>query len=409
MFQVYKSVLVLVLGLILAGCDTLNSVRMMQINSEATPVWTGAERVKLKSEFLGEKPYVYANVDGEELLFLVDTGARFPILMDTPKVNKLSLNKGFDLGLRGWGEQEGTKAFQTDIASLDFGSVSFQNIKAAAIPMTKTPYFLREDEAVFDGVIGHDLMRHFTWEFDAKNNAIYISNQPYQPEENAQYLELTSFFSKISVQGDLQFNDEYVSNGEFIIDTGSRHYVKLSAAYPDSNDIKIDSARVTAADFGLSGKTEHHRVVLPSLKLGNIAIHKVKVNLIPSDDEDDWWILGNALLNQFKTVVDYKNEAFYLVPQQQYVTDYNLFGLELRKIRSGEFVVRYVFPDLPASNLDIRVGDLVTEINYNPASQLTLSQYNDLASTTGKQRICIARQTQCFDFESAHIEGYSNF
>lgn len=393
---------------LLCGCDTLNSLRMMQINSDVEPQWTAQQRIRLKSVFEGEKPYIYAKVDGEELLFLLDTGARFLILMDTPKVNRLGLARGFDLALYGWGEEQGSQAFQADIGQISLGGVHFKDMKAAVIPVSKSRYYLREDEAIYDGVIGHDMMKHFTWEFDAANNAIYLSRSGYQPERNAQRLEMETFFSKISVKGELAFNATHSVDGEFVIDTGSRHYVKLSSAYTDGNDVDIASARVRAADFGLSGKVEHDRVVLPSLALGDIEMNNVKANLIPSDDEDDWWILGNALLNQFKTVIDYPNDALYLVPQQPFVTDFNLFGLELRKIRSGDFVVRYVFPDLPASRLDVQVGDLVTHLDGRPAQEISLSEYNDIASQVGVHHICVERQQLCFRFTTGHIPGYSD-
>lgn len=400
--------IVIVSSLGLGGCDILNSVRMMQINSDVEPILNGKDRIKLKSVFLGEKPYIYANVDGEEMLFLLDTGASYFILNDTPKVRKLALQRGFDLSMGGWGEQGRSKAFQTEIGRIDLGGVHFDNMKAAVIPVSKTHYYLRADEAIDDGVIGHDIMKHFTWEIDAANNAIYISQAKYQPEESAQYFELDEFLNKISIKADLAFNSEHVADGEFIIDTGSRHYVKVSSTYAERNDVELASKRLRAADFGMSGKVEHDRVTLPSLTLGDIKIDNVKVNLIPGDDDDDMWILGNALMNQFKTVIDYKNDAFYLVPQQKFVTDYNLFGLELRKIRSGEFVVRYVFPQLAASKSDLKVGDLVTKLNRKNSSEISLSEYNDIASDIGKHQICIQRQNQCFTIEARHIEGYSN-
>ncbi|WP_168171416.1 aspartyl protease family protein [Lacimicrobium sp. SS2-24] len=385
-----------------------NSLRMMQINSDVDPVFTGDNRVALDAVYEGEKPYVYATVNGEKLLFLLDTGARFLILMDTPKVRALGLNRGFDLALGGWGEDGKSTAYQTDIKRIDLGGVYFDGMKAALIPVSKSHYYLREDEAIFDGVIGHDMMRHFAWEFDAAANEIVISNERYQPEQNAQHIALTSFMNKIRVDGKLTFNDSHIVEGEFIIDTGSRHYVKLSSAYPKENEVEIASTRVRAADFGLSGKAEHDRVTLPSLSLGDVKIENVKINLIPGDDEDDWWVIGNALMNQFKTVIDYPNEAFYLIPQKPFVTDYNLVGLELRKIRSGEFVVRYVFPDLPASHTDIQVGDLITSIDGRSAKHISLSEFNDMASVLGQKEVCIERENTCFELNAQHIKGYSD-
>jgi len=391
----------------LNGCNVLNSLRMMQINDNVEPVFTEHSRFALDAEYEGEKPYIYATVNGEKLLFLLDTGARFLILMDTPKVQRLNLPRGFDLALRGWGEEGSSQAYQTDIARIDLGGVYFDDMKAAMIPVSKTHYYLREDEAIYDGVIGHDMMRHFTWEFDADKNAIYLSQQPYKPSDNATRLEMSSFLNKISVDGELTFNDSVTVKEPFVIDTGSRHYVKLSTAYVKSNDIDISSHRVRAADFGLSGKVEHDRVTLPQLSLGDIDLKNVKVNLIPGDDEDDWWVLGNALMNQFKTVIDYQNDAFYLEPQAPFVTDYNLLGLELRKVRSGEFVVRYVFPNLPTSNTDIKAGDIVTSIDGAPTTSISLSEYNDIASIEGEHLICISRDDACYAIKSEEIPGYS--
>lgn len=391
----------------LSGCNVLNSLRMMQINDDVEPVFTAEKRLLLEAVYAGEKPYVYATVNGEKLLFLVDTGARFLILMDTPNVRQLNLPRGFDLALNGWGEEKSSQAYQTDIKRIDLGGVFFDDMKAAMIPISKTHYYLREDEAIYDGVIGHDMMRHFTWEFDANANTIYVSKQPYLPSENATRLEMQSSLSKISVNGELTFNQSVTVNEPFIIDTGSRHYVKLSTAYIDSNNIEIPSVRVRAADFGLSGKVEHDRVTLPRLSLGSINIENVKVNLIPSDDEDDWWVLGNALMNQFKTVIDYNNDAFYLEPRKPFVTDYNLLGLELRKLRDGNFVVRYVFPDLPASKENMRVGDIVTHIEGKPARSVSLSEYNDISSVVGQHQICIARDALCYELKSEDIIGYS--
>ncbi len=390
------------------GCETMNSLRMMQINSDAAPVFTSQQTIQLKTADLDEKPYVYATVNGQELLFLVDTGARFLVLMDTPKVKALNLKAGFKLSMGGWGDQQDSQAYQVDIQRMDLGGVHFDNLKAAFIPTSKSHYFLREDEAIFDGVIGHDMMRHFSWVFDPSHNKITISSQPYQPEQQAQRLPMDNFFSKVSVAGELAFNSQQQSQTEFIIDTGSRHYVKISNNYLLNRDIEVESSRVRAADFGLSGKTEHDRVNLPSLKLGSIELDNIKVNLIPNQDEDDLWIIGNALMNQFKTVIDYQSEAFYLVPQQPFTTQYNLLGLELRKIRSGAFVVRYVFPNLPSSLTDIQVGDVITQIDGKPASDLSLKQYNQIATTLGDHQLCIERRQQCFAVNAQVIAGYSS-
>lgn len=397
--------------ILLSGCDTLNSLRMMGINSGVEPVVSNEKSVELNARFIGDKPYLHARVNGEELLFLVDTGARFLMLFDTKKVKGMGLPKGFNLALTGWGEEEDTKAFQTEIDTFDLGGVKFSGLKAAYIPVSSSPYFLREDEVYIDGVIGHDMMEHFVWEFDKANNRIAVSLERYHPSADAQSFKLDSFLGKKSIVGDLTFNENHRAEGEFIIDTGSRHYLKISSQYPANHHIKIGRTTVTAADFGLSGKVEHQRVTLPELKLGKLKLKNVKTNLIPSkdEDEDDFWVIGNALLNQFKTVIDYPNEKMYLQPMQPFKVRYNLLGLELRKIHSGEFVIRYVSPDFAVSRFDFREGDLVTELAGRPATDLSMSDMLNLSAVTGIKTVCIQRDELCFEVPVQHVKGYSSF
>ena len=138
------------------------------------------------------------------------------MLFDTPKVKALKLNKGFDLALSGWGEEKDTQAYQTDIATFDLGGVVFNRLKAGYIPIASSPYFLREDEAYIDGVIGHDMLKHFVWEFDKSNERIAISQNSYQADKEAIELTLESFFSKITVTGNLMFNASDSAEGDLL-------------------------------------------------------------------------------------------------------------------------------------------------------------------------------------------------
>lgn len=392
------------------GCDTLNSLRMMQINSNVKPIINSAQPIALKASFLGEKSYVNANVNGEELLFLIDTGASFLILFDTPKVKAMKLPKGFALSLSGWGEEEDSKAYQTDVESFNMTGVQFNDLKAAYIPISTSPYFLREDEALIDGVIGHDMLKHFVWQFDKSKNSITVSTQPYQANQLTESFEIDTFLSKISIEGTLVLNEKDNATGDFIIDTGSRHYLKVSSQFTENRNIAIDSAKIVAADFGLNGKVEHERVSLPALKLGKLNIPNLKTNLIPSkdEDEDDFWVIGNALLNQYKTVIDYPNDKMFLEPQEPIKVRYNLLGLELRKIRSGEFVIRYIFPEFPVNKYDLKIGDLITNLDHISAKELSMSDALSISATPGKKQVCIARENVCFNILAQHIAGYSN-
>ncbi|MDF2178262.1 aspartyl protease family protein [Aliiglaciecola sp. CAU 1673] len=362
----------------------------------------------LESRFIGEKPYIKIRVDDNtELLMLIDTGAAFTLLMDTPKVKALNLHRGYELEIGGWGDGENSKAYQTVVDSLTLGPATFRDVKLAQIPLLSSPYFLRADEAIFDGVLGYDLLRHFSWHFDKSASFVAISNQPYAPEHDDTAIAFERFMGKIRVPVEVQFSVQHSRMEEVLIDTGSRHYFKLSSAYPKSEDIPLPAIQVRGSDFGLSGETQHRRFRLPALTVASRHYQNISTHLIPGDDPDDWWVIGSALLNQSRYVIDYHSDKLYLGPAKNKAIRYNLTGVELRKILSGEFVVRAISPDSPAHDRDIRVGDLVISIDGRHTARISEDTWLDLASVAATRQLCFKRDEHCIDVEIKHIQGYS--
>ena len=121
-------------------------------------------------------------------------------------------------------------------------------------------------------------------------------------------------------------------------------------------------------------------------------------------------MIGSAFLNKFISVVDYHSDRLHLIPYPDtaFVSDYNLLGLELRKIRSQEFVVRYVFPQMPSANFDFKEGDLIVSIDGVPARNITQGQWLKLSASVGQYQICRMRnQVVCMQVTSVNIPGYS--
>jgi hypothetical protein len=408
----------------LTGCGFTNMLRIRNANDNIVPVWKGNQtQADLVTHYIGVKPYVEVSINGiDGFKFLLDTGATFSILTDSNKVKRLNLEMGYSLPIRGWGDEGASTAYQSKANTVSLNgvgaSVDFSDVTFAYIPLSGSKYFLDKEELIYDGVLGHDFLHHFSWTFDKQQNKISISTIPYKGyyEDNSQVttIPFDTFLSKISIESEIDFGQGQISKQDLVIDTGSRHYVKVDAGYIHNENIALPSPQITAADFGLSGQTIHPRVTVPKVRLSDLVFNHVKTNVIGDidGDGDDWWIVGSGLLSQFKTVIDYHSSKIHIIPYEgsTYKSSYNLLGLELRKLHNGHFIVRYVFPQMVSQAFDIKKGDIISKIDGQLAKEISLGKWLSISDQPGSYSICRVReQEKCFTMVSKEVAGYSVF
>ena len=385
-----KQAVLCLLLLCLTGCGIANNLRLRQANDDLQPQWTSREQIaQLQAEFDGYKPYIRVRVNSStELKLQVDTGASFSILWDTAPVRQLQLQQGYLLEVGGFGQQQDSAAFQAELASVAVGPALFEKVHVAVIPMAGTGYFLKPEEATFDGVMGHDLLRHFSWVFDRSRGQISLSPQPYQAADNEQLQPFTISWRKVVVQSSLQLNSHTRIDQELLLDTGSRHYLKINQAYLDNNNIQLDGTLRDGADFGMSGRHANQRGKIHELKLGGQTMAPVPANILPADDEDDWWLVGSGVLMQHRLVLDYLSQRWLLqpLPLQPFQARFNLTGLELRKLTNGRFIVRDNLN--PALQGWLQVGDEVTQLNGIGSEEISQLSWLDLSSQAGSLTLC---------------------
>ncbi|MCU7555135.1 aspartyl protease family protein [Alteromonas sp. ASW11-19] len=414
--MVFRVLLLTAVVVSITACNVASHVRMRYANDNLTVNWPAdVEHLPLKTHYIGEKPHVYVEVNGQSgFLFLIDSGASLTYFMDTPQVRALNLPQGYDLQVGGWGSQEDSKVYQSQVATLALEEAFFEDVNVAYLPVSHSRYYASPNEAIIDGVLGHDILRHFAWRFDKKHNRIDVSPQSFSADENDIAIPFDISFSKLSVPAKVTLNPRHTVERDILIDTGSRHFFKLNQTYLDEEDISLSQRSVTGADFGLSGRAVHQRVTLPQVQVGDWALNNVKTNLIKTEDPDDFWVIGSAALSQFITILDYHTGHLIVrnYPKHSFKSRYNLLGLELRKNRQDNFVVRYVMPDMAGATTDFQEGDIITRINGRQSPTISQEDWLKLTDTPGRYEICRrreqARTERCLEVASDHIAGYSN-
>lgn len=402
-------IMVVLLCLTISGCSIVNKVRLMSANDNLKPKWSsGALVANPQADFVYAKPYVFATINGVSgLKMLIDTGSSISMLFDTDLVKSMELQQGYELEVGGLGGTQNTKAYQTEVSSIELDSIKFNNVHVGYIPISQTKFFLRRDQVGFDGVIGNDLLKELVWYFDRDRQKITI----YQslPDDldisNATVLPFTPFFGKISFPATIFFQDHQLSR-DIILDTGSRYHMSITSGYFD--DGNYPQPRILSAGYSLSGISTHHKVNLPMLQIGELSLKNIATNII-QEDEDDFWTVGSALLSQFQIIVDYPRRKLMFVPRETHIFEsvYNLVGLELRKVKSGNFIVGFSSPDLPSKALNFEIGTEITSINGTPSGLLSIDDWLALASREGEFVFCTTQSDNCKAINVSQIPGYS--
>lgn len=140
----------------------------------------------------------------------------------------------------------------------------------------------------------------------------------------------------------------------------------------------------------MSGRHSNQRGKITALQLGAQTMAEVPVNILPADDEDDWWLVGSGVLMQHRLVLDYLSQRWLLqpLPQQPFQALFNLTGIELRKLQSGRFIVR----DNLKTALQgwLKVGDEVLQVNGIASEDISELAWLDLSSKAGALTLCRA-------------------
>lgn len=396
----WPGVLVLLVLAQLAGCGAANNLRLRQANDNLTMQWTvPAPTAQLQAEFSGYRPFIRVRVNAQtELSLLVDSGAAFSVLWDTAAVRRLQLKRGYPLAVGGFGTAADSAAYQSVLSSLEVGPARFSEVQVALVPRAGTGYFLQPDEAVFDGVMGYDLMRHFSWEFDRLHGRIQLSSLPYVPKPTELMQPFEINWRKVVVKSQIQLNSTVRLAQDLLLDTGSRHFLKINALYLQQRQLRLDGPLRDGADFGLSGRHANQRGEIINLQLGSQHLAPVPVNLMPADDADDWWVLGSGVLMQHRLVLDYLSAQWLIQPQHAapYQARSNLTGLELRKLSSGFFIVRdNLNPQLQGW---LAPGDQLVQIAGLAATAVDEWRWIELSSTAGSLQLCkAASRPDCRD------------
>lgn len=260
--------------------------------------------------------------------------------------------------------------------SIFIGGVSLSNATLYMVPLPPDLTDQGKHGRVV-GVIGRDLLSRYVVRIDYVNDTLtFTPPASFTPPAGAAKLPIRF------AMGGLAQIDGFVDDipARLQIDSGNVATTLVFDAFVKAHDLRSRYPRgIEAQAVGAGGAVPVFLTRLHSLRIADTTLHDVPVLFTAPagpvlSATDVAGNIGYTTLRRFTVTLDYSQSAIYLERNSTFglPEPVNNSGLGLRRLADGDFSVNTVAPESPAAAAGIAVGDTVSGVDGEPASDLNL-------------------------------------
>lgn len=394
----------------------------------------GQERDKIKFELLNNLVVVPVEVNGKELTFILDTGARNSMLFSLSEIDSIEVKNISPIKIRGFGTGGTVDALKSSGNKIKLGD---------AVDFNHTLYIIFDESINFSprmgipihGILGYDFFKDFIVKTNYSAEEIVIFDPKLYKERNCKKCVTVPIFLKDNKPylktPIIHSND--TTEVTLLIDSGASDALWLFNEEWSINE----NPKNYFDDFlglGLSGGIYGKRAKLDGILFGEYSFENVNVSfperealqeLVLFDERDG--SVGGEILKRFTTILDYSKGKMVIQKNRFYKTPfhYNMAGLVVEhdglvsissfskaeeislepgvssannsiEIRvnpilnfflAPKYVIAEVRENSPAAIAGIMKGDEVITINNKPAYKYKLFEITALFTSKTDKKI----------------------
>ncbi|MGB4960410.1 MAG: PDZ domain-containing protein [Saprospiraceae bacterium] len=332
------------------------------------------------------------------LKFILDTGAENTILLKREYADLLRVPYHKKIKLLGADMSEDIFAF---VCNSTFLQMTNTPAIRHNIIVLETEFLLLEEfiGVKIDGILGSEFFKGLVLKIDYKNNMLTLYNpDTFEVPKSKDYhhFDIQLYGNKPYIICKTEVNPRKQVDALMLIDTGAG----LSAMFHDNTDsllklkgiiVKGSLGKGLGGDIeGYSGKI--HRLEIGTLYFNNMisSFQDLEGSIVDNNKIVRNGLLGNILLDRFDVIIDFLNGRLYLKPHKDYnkAFEFDRSGLTIFAYgeRLDKFYIKYVTEHSPASEVDLRPGDIILKVGCFSYKWFTLRQINKkLSKKVGKK------------------------
>jgi hypothetical protein len=387
----FKCIVAAAIGI--ASLSTLAHTQQLQTPPTATSS-SPNPIVRLPMDlFAGRVPFITIEMQSGRLLHVIlDTGANDDIL-NARLVSELHLHVLDPQRV----EQPGgaVEMGKVDPTGIKIAGHFVDSMHFVSVPLDGLQPFLGRS---FDGILGYSFLSRFVVDLDYdKREVSFFDPASYKPPANATRVPITFRGKSPLVSVKLARPDESLVTTWLELDTGSFEGLGLDGAWVKRATL-LSGHEPTRPIFGLAigGETKGFRFRVPSARIGPYSIAWPVASATTSDNagsgfSDVAGVLGGEILNRFRLIVSYADSSIFLLPASRLAkrSDWlDMLGAQVVSEGSAfdTLRVKAILPRTPASEANLRVGDLIRTVDGVSGMDLTLERLGALMGEPGHRR-----------------------
>ena len=407
------------------------------------------DKVVIPFKFINNLIFIPIKVNGIELNFLLDSGVQETILFSMEDKKEVSFFNVEKITLRGLGSEESIEGLKSGNNTLEVKGLKYTN-HLLYIVLDQSFNLSYHIGIPVNGIIGYNFFKSNLVEinYERKRITVYRDKQKIRKkiENKFQHVPITIERSKPYITGSLVLNAVEIPV-KLLIDIGNSDALWLFQN--DSKMIKVPEKNFE--DYlgkGFSGEVEGRRALIKKFTMSKFEFYNPIIAFPDTISirhvtmvKDRSGSVGSEILKRFTVVFDYPNQKMFLKKNGSFYTpfSYNKSGIELqhhglqwvqetvrletipivksddlsfKKSENGNnfkykfvlkpiYIIANVRKNSPAALSGLQKGDIVVNINNEPAYQYTLEKINALLKSEEEKWITfeVERDSQLMKFK----------